>query len=238
MRTATVLTGPRPLRGIATAAAGCALVAAVLPPAHAARAHSVTYSTPGTYTFTVPPGITRIDVAATAGGGGGGGSMAGAFPVPGDGGGGGGGATTVRCSLAVGPGGVLTLDVAAGGAAGQPSRWGGKGDYSVVTVGSTRAVFVAGGFGGWPPEPGGQGGAPAAGNCDGGTRVTIAGGVAGAPGGRGGFHGHGGAGGAAGQPVPSTCPDGTGRGGDGAAGGVFTGYAGNAGGNGCVVLTY
>src|SRR5690348_16330958 len=68
-----------------------------------------TYSTPGTYTFTVPVGVTSITVSAWGGGGAGGG-VNGVTGTPKAGGGGEGG-SFVRGTLTVVPGAAYTVVV-------------------------------------------------------------------------------------------------------------------------------
>lgn len=119
----------------------------------------VAYTTPGTFTWTVPAGVSVVDVTCTgAGGSGGGGAIGGAR-----GGGGGGAGATVRMRIPVTPGGTLNVVVpgaAAGVAAGtngnsgspcyvgsvsQPLCWAGGGGGGIA--GTT--VNGAGGAGGY-----------------------------------------------------------------------------------------
>ena len=72
-----------------------------------------TFSTPGTTSFTVPPGVTSITVAVWGGGGAGGG-VTGGNPRAG---GGGEGGSFVRGTIAVTPGTVYTVVVGSGGTA-------------------------------------------------------------------------------------------------------------------------
>ncbi|GAA3714085.1 hypothetical protein GCM10022224_094630 [Nonomuraea antimicrobica] len=90
------------------AAAAAGLLLAAAGPAHAATTQS--YATPGTYTFTVPAGVSQVRAVLT--GGGGAGSLAWFHQVPGSGGGGG---ATAACTLLVRPGDTLTVTVGTGG---------------------------------------------------------------------------------------------------------------------------
>ncbi len=95
---------------------------------------AVAYSTPGTFTYTAPAGVTTIEVVAIGAGGGGGTSGASIT-----GGGGGGGATITGLLTVTSP---CTVAVGQGGAAG-----GGAGASSSVTCG-TNEVSAGGGGGG------------------------------------------------------------------------------------------
>lgn len=94
---------------------------AVLPPT-AILTNSQTFSTPGADTFTVPGGVTEVQVTVYGGGGGGGGEAVSNWPgyggrraAHGANGGGGGLAISV---LSVTPGEILTLSIGAGGGSG------------------------------------------------------------------------------------------------------------------------
>lgn len=159
---------------------------AILPPT-AILTNSQLFTTPGSTTFTVPAGITEVQVSCYGGGGGGGGEAVSDWPGYGgrvwaDGAKGGGGGLVISV-LQVTPGEVLTLVVGAGGA-------GGAGQYlfqsftnaiatngtsgvasSVSRSGSFQVGVAAGGEGGsggmanarfqqsqsWPPGRGGGG---------------------------------------------------------------------------------
>ena len=97
---------------------------------------SQTYATPGTFTFTVPAGVTYIKARYWGGGGGGLGTSS--FNCPG-GGGGGGGYGENLCSVT--PGESLTIVVGAGGTAGN------QGGSTSIT-GTALSVGAAGGQGG------------------------------------------------------------------------------------------
>lgn len=101
---------------------------------------SISYSTPGTYTFTVPDGVTAIDISVTgAGGGGGSGVYAGGC----------GGAGSIQSGhLNVVSGHQYTVTVGAGGASGGGSAAFGGGAVGGSTgggVGGGRSAFLDGG---------------------------------------------------------------------------------------------
>lgn len=146
-------------------------------------------------TFTIPSGVTRLEVTVTgAGGGGGGGNNA-------AGGGGGGSGLVVTTVVTVTPGESLTADVGAGGLFG---GGGGGGNSSDGTGGS--GIFAGGGDG-----SSGNAGAGASGGAGGG---EFGGGGGGGPGG-------GDGGDALENGDPGTQPGaGGGGGGDGANGGA------------------
>lgn len=82
---------------------------------------SQSYTTPGTYTFTVPSGVTRLFISAMSGGGGGGGgggSYAASANQPGAGGGGGGAGAWAIAFLDVSAETSLQIIVGAGGVGG------------------------------------------------------------------------------------------------------------------------
>ncbi|GAA2113799.1 hypothetical protein GCM10009780_70820 [Actinomadura alba] len=214
------------------AAAGVLMPVAAAVPAHAQTTKP--YSTPGTYTLTVPQGVSQIRVVLTgAGGGGSMGTRNEAYMVPGSGGGGG---ATSFCTLAVRPGDTLTVTVGAGGAA--PNGDGLSGTASSISYsGSGGASADAGGGG--HTGPSGHGNAGGAGGFN---ATWCAGSDAGQDFGKDGAPSvgkdAGGAGGAPGAGVSSACPAGTGRGGNGANPAPPPHQRGLPGGNGCVVITY
>lgn len=227
MRLSSPLPLGLPLGIAAGAAAAAGLLLAAPDPAHAATTNA--YTTPGTYTFTVPTGVSRIGVVLTGGGGSGGFGMV----NPGSyGAGGGGGGATAACTLAVRPGDPLTITVGAGGDRGV--------DHVLPGLKSTISYPNAGGASapggpGAQEQLGGPGGAGAV--CDG-TNVTLTVGTPGANG-VGGMFGAGGAGGAPGAGVHRACPAGTGTGGKGRDAQYHRNRTDRSpGGPGCVVLTY
>lgn len=78
---------------------------------------TTTYSTPGTYNYTVPAGVTSLYVT-TVGGGGGGQAGNGNYSGSGGAGAGGGAGTTVYQTITVTPGAVIPVVVGAAGTAG------------------------------------------------------------------------------------------------------------------------
>jgi len=170
---------------------------------------SDTHYSAGTYSFSVPAGITSITVKAWGAGGGGGAGNGGS----GSGGNGGGGGYT-KGVFAVTPGETLDIVVGSGGSNATVNRTAGSGGgYSAVKRSSTILVEAGGGGGG------------------GGGIGTRAGGAGGAGGGTNGVNGSGGSGGASGGSRGTS--SGPGNGGGGTGSGV-TGSVGaaNAGGNG------
>lgn len=219
---------PRSIGTMALTAALCATGVVLAAPAYADQ---TPYSTPGNYVFTVPDGVTRITASVTGAGGGGGGGSQGGFiiapPPRSTGGGGGGGGATVRCRLNVQPGDRLLIHVAAGGASGPGGGNGENGDTSHIAILKTIQAQANGGVGGQAGSAGGGGGIGGiAASCGKGVHAKLHSGSPGADGSAGG------AGGAPGKKVPSACPTGTGKGGDGANGGTPD----SPGNNGCVVL--
>ncbi len=241
---------PRALGALATASA--LSLALVGPWASTARADTTTFSTPGTYSWTVPAGVTTITFEVAGGGGGGGRGTAT-----------GGHGAIVSSTLSVAPGQVLSLVVGGGG--GHGGGGGGGGASSLDD--SAGALVVAGGGGGGGGQgqtsgtgAGGDGGTPsgAAGstivNSDGRTSQGGAGGSSGFGGAGGtgfgngcvvgdglglaGGSGNGGAGGTSGGGGAPGFGAGTGTGGNspagrwtGAGGGGYGG--GGGGGGGC-----
>ena len=192
--------------------------------------NSVSFTLPGTYTWTVPAGVTSVQVVAVGGGGGGGG-ISGTHA-----GQAGGAGALVTSTLAVAAGQVFNIVVGAGGGAGTTppdgscGAGGGGGGASSVDAGSTGQVIGGGGGGGGGggcnAAPGGAGGGV---NGAGGSGGAIGGGIStGGSGGSGGIGGAGGSGmfgsgGAAGS---------NGNGGAGGGGGHNGPYPGGAGGSG------
>ncbi|SEM25096.1 hypothetical protein [Nonomuraea pusilla] len=239
MRAAAILTGARPLTRITTAAVGCALVTAITSaPAHAATTQA--YTTPGTYTFAVPNGVSQIKVVLTGAGGGGDGSFSSQQGVPAAGGGGGGGGATSTCALPVRPGDTLTVTVGAGGAAGSRGVPGGRdsrdGGNSTISYTGAGGASAEGGHRTLPHDSYSEGGAGGfAQTWCAGTDAALNFGQKGADGENIGAR----AGGRPGMPgagVHSACPRGTGVGGYGGSGPERN--PGLPGQNGCVVLTY
>ncbi|GLY91741.1 hypothetical protein Airi02_096690 [Actinoallomurus iriomotensis] len=213
------------------AAAGVLLSTAGTVPAYAQTQR--VYAAPGTNTFTVPTGVSRIGVVLT--GAGGGGSMGTGNTVYLSGGSGGGGGATSFCTLAVQPGDQMTITVGAGGAA--PNGDGLAGTASSVAYAGAGGASADAGGGGHT----GPGGHDNAGGAGGMNATWCAGDDAGQNFGQAGTAGvkdTGGPGGAPGAGVSSACPAGVGRGGNGADSAPAPYRRGFPGANGCVVLTY
>jgi hypothetical protein len=158
-----------------------ALAAAALLPASAAHAGQVvvTDATTGDTTWTVPAGVTSIDLHAV-----------GQHGAPGGmGGSAGGRGGAADGTLAVTPGAVLTLRVGSGGGAPSGALPGGAGGglSGVLSAGAFQLVAAGGGGGGWGTGSGAGGDADAdgvdgsggAGGQGGGRGTTAAGGSAG-----------------------------------------------------------
>jgi hypothetical protein len=202
----------------------------------------ILYSTPGTYSWTCPAGVTSVSVVAIGGGGAGGYAIG--FPgnaTPRSPGGGGGGGLGWKNNIAVSAGTVYTVVVGAGGTS---SGSAGANSYFIST--STVAGFGgAGGHNGWNSNYSGSavaaqggsyvgdgGGAGGTGAAGGSTYSTTTSGAAGAGGGAGGYSGaggngsssstgsagSGGAGGGGSTPQPNTIGPGGNGGGVGAYG--------------------
>ena len=188
------------------------------------------YQTPGTYTFTVPAGVTSVSVVAVGGGQGGGGAGNTSSSVTGGGGAGGG---LSYGNVSVTPGQAITVTVGAGGAGGsgysQSGQAGGTssfGSFIVAGGGSGSTSIGANGTFGGSGTGGTSGGTSRLGGGIGGQGGKYASGDAGGGGGgAGGYSGNGGAGGDGGPDGGSTGPAQAGSGGAGGGG------AGGPGGN-------
>ncbi len=113
---------------------------------------STTFSSPGNYSWVVPPGVTSLLVNAAAGGGGGGGANE--VDAGGGGGGGGSGGYVQGQSLTVTPGEVIRIAVADGGS-GAPfvgrtyaAPGGNTGGDTVITAQAGSIILTGGGGGG------------------------------------------------------------------------------------------
>lgn len=167
------------------------------------------YTSPGTYTFVVPAGVTSISAVVVAGGGGGAHSTRG---MPG----GGGGLAYIN-NTSVTPGESLTVTVGAGGAGGVSFSGGQAGGNSQIYRGGTKLVrAIGGGAGTNGGVPGSGGGADGYSGGAGGSGGYSSGSYGGGGGGAGGYSGSGGSGGN----------------GSGNAGSAGTGGAGGGGGSG------
>ena len=202
---------------------------------------SQSWTTPGTYTWTVPAGVTRIEAAIWGAGGGGGPGGAG-VPNTGSGTGGQSGGLSV-VFISVSPGQSITVAVGAGGTSGNSGGSSSVGSVIIPGVGAGTSSNTSPGLINVPPTAGGAGwggdntycgggGGGASGlgglgqigqSCNG----NVAGGTgAGGPANPGGY-GAGGAGGAIGPGGTSSSYDG-GNGGNGAT----PGGGGGGGGSG------
>lgn len=119
------------------------------------------FTAPGTYTFTVPAGVTSLTGKLWGAGGGGGGGYQPAVGPSGYGGGGGGGGQYVEGIINVTPGQDYTVIVGAGGAGGEMSNAagvnGGQSSFGTIIAGAGKGGGAGSasqcGFGG----PGGTG---------------------------------------------------------------------------------
>lgn len=209
----------------------------------------IAYTSPGTYTWTAPAGVTSVSVVAIGGGGGGAYSSSNY-----DSGGGGGGGLGWKNNIAVTPGSSYTVVVGAGGTAG----WGedsyfisnttvagkaggaGNGNYGSGSGTASGGAYVGdgggyGGSGGLSPNNGYAGGGGGAGGYSGGGGYGASGYELNATGGQG--YGGGGGGGSTG--AAGGGGGGTGLLGEGASGtakgpqqgGGYGGSGGSTGGN-------
>jgi hypothetical protein len=194
-------------------ASGTVTTANVSNVAVSCAATSVSFTTPGAASWTVPAGVTSIQVVATGGGGG-----AGFSPYNGGNGG------VVTAILAVTPGDVLTLYVGGGGVGGSSLDTGGGGGSSNVNTGTANQIIAGGGGG----AGGGAGGDSTGG--DGGGAGTGAGSNGNSANPSFGLGGSGGMGGAGGSAAGGFLAGGAGGNGNGGAGGA--GGNGGAGGSG------
>lgn len=129
---------------------------------------SVSFTTPGSFSWTVPSGVTRIVCIMCGGGGGGAGSANATYY------GGGGGAISIYLTfISVNPGDLLSGQVGAGGVGGSATADGGDGSPSTMTSslfgwtissgygeGGTPASSTANGVGGGGPGPTSSGSPP------------------------------------------------------------------------------
>ncbi len=113
-------------------------------------ARSFEYYAAGTYTWTVPTGVTSIRAMLVGGGGSGGSSETGGGSCSGDGGGGGGGGELVTAEIPVTPGHSLQLTVGAGGAGpgGSNSPGAAGGTSSIINLNGTDDSLYSASFNG------------------------------------------------------------------------------------------
>jgi hypothetical protein len=191
---------------------------------------SVSFTTAGSYSFTVPAGITSLQIVATGGGGGGGG-LSGTYA-----GSTGGTGAVVTSSLSVMAGQVLTLFVGGGGSNGTDGpgdsngytcgTGGGGGGSSNIDAGNAHQIIAGGGGGGGACNgtAGGDGGGTGGAGGSGASQYSNLGGSGGA-------NGIGGAGGNDGMGDLGINGS-NGSGGPGGTGGYNGPYPGGAGGSG------
>lgn len=199
----------------------------------------ISYTAPGTYSFIVPAGITRLKRVRMWGGGGSGGGTDASVSSAGAGGGGGGYVETAN--VPVTPGASITIIVGAGGAAvtGAPGLAGGASSMTVSPVLTAGGGGLGGALGGGISTSPGAGGGASGGNVinltggGGGTGLLATGGV---------ISGVGGAGFGTSQSGPNAQSNGSDgiRFGGGGAGGSSNGSAraGGAGAAGAVIIEY
>ena len=184
------------------------------------------FSSPGTYSWTAPTGVTKVSAVCI--GGGGGGSATDEWQVNFSCGGGAGGGLGWRNDITVVPGQSYTVQVGAGGGAFFNSSGAAGGDSWFISSSNTRGAGGAGGRfqtatvsgGGFTGQGGGNGGN---GQGSSGTTMTYGGG-----GGAGGYTGNGAAGGGPGRTGTATpsYPGGVQTGAGGGGGGAQTSNSG------------
>jgi hypothetical protein len=191
----------------------------------AAGAGESVYTTPGTYTWICPDGVTSVSVVCVGGGGRGGQGQS-----PGTYGGGGGGGLGYKNNITVIPGNSYTVVVGAGGVGplfGGQSGSPGQDSYFINTMtvkggGGQGTLSDTGAPGGtYTGDGGGNGG-------NGGNGTSLYGGGAG---GGGGYAGAGGSGGNGAANAGTAGANGSGGGGGGGGGGGWVGFN-NGGGRG------
>ena len=185
----------------------------------------------GSFSWTVPAGVTFISAVAVAGGGGGGGANSGNIGPQG----GSGGGLSYQNDIAVTPGETLTIVVGAAGPGGNIGQSGTNGGDSEIKRGSTVLLEARGGVGGRRQssgdQPGGFGGSSLGydGGGDGGRGGDGANNSAGGGGGgAAGYSGNGGSGGYSNSNTGQTGGSG-GGGGGGEADSVGSGGGGGVG---------
>lgn len=192
------------------------------------------FTTPGNYTWTVPAGVTSINVTAIGGGGGGGGMWGASAGATG------GAGAVVKSTLGVTPGQVLMLVVGGGGGAGASGPGsggfytcgggGGGGGSTDVDAATSNPIIAGGGGGGGSCTEQTAGGSAGAAGGAGNAGVTNS--TSATTGGSGGSGGIGGAGGTGTMATPGAA-GGNGSGGSGGAGGSNgSSYPGGTGGSG------
>lgn len=180
------------------------------------------FTTPGTFNFVVPAGVTSVSAVAVAGGGGGSGGSSGGDT---GGAGAGGGGTSFTNGISVTPGESLTVIVGAGGLRGNADSNGSAGGDSSILRSSSVLVTAQGGKPSVGGVGGGEGGFGSAGNGGSGEGINTNS-IGSGGGGAGGYSGAGGKGGRIGTPAQA----GQGGGGGGGASGNDLFQTGGGGG--------
>ena len=122
----------------------------ILVSANISWGQGVTQTTPGTYSYTVPAGVTSIKLEAWGGGGAGGSAKNATAGKDARGGGGAGGSYAAKI-ITVSPGDVISYTVGTGGtspATGFAANAVGDGATSLATIGGSNVVIALGGPGG------------------------------------------------------------------------------------------
>ena len=202
------------------------LIIQLEPPVRLALPHpigQVEFTTPGTYTWTVPADVTSISVVCVGGGGGGGDWNNGLQ-------GGGGGGLGYKNNITVVPGTTIGYQVGGGGAGGGSNTDGQDGGESWFS--NINLVRGYGGVGGAQYSPKALGGSfiGDGGGSGGGAHIAVGLGGSGGGGGAGGYSGNGGDGGNNAGTIPAT--SGTGGAGGGGGGASTSGDNGAGGGGG------
>lgn len=186
-----------------------------------------TYASSGSYSFTVPTGVTRISAVLVGGGGGG--------IVTGSGGaGGGGGGLRYINELVVTPGEILTVEVGAGGTTGQTVAEASDGGLSRIRRGASTLIVANGGIKPTAQLEAGSGGTGSivGGNIGGGNGGNGGAGALAVGGGGGGAGGYTGNGGNGGTSITSSTGGAGQNGSGGGGGGGGAGGSGDTGGGG------
>lgn len=227
----TVATQPGGQVCFVSSGSGTGVVANVTAVAVSCMNSTVSFTAPGSDTWTVPAGVTAVQIVAIGGGGGGGGMWGTHDGAPG------GAGATVTSALSVSAGQVLDLIVGGGGDAGASGPasgggWtcgagGGGGGSTGVDAGATDQIIAGGGGGGGScnnQTGGGSGGtSTGAGSASASNGATTGGG--------GGSAGTGGAGGSDGMGDNGGSGAAGNGGGGGTGGSNGTTYPGGAGGS-------
>jgi hypothetical protein len=167
------------------------------------------YTTPGTYMWTAPAGVTRVSVLAIGGGGAGGSSIKG-------GGGGGGAGLGYRNDISVTPGNTYRVEVGAGGIGIVNGNGGNGGDSYFKDASTVVGMGGQGGSGGGTNNSynGGNGGNHTGSGGNGGNGGDSSSELSGGGGGAGGYSGGGGNGDTTGRSGNGGSAAGGSRGGD------------------------